>query len=165
MAIVKYGPTVAGIRGTASGLTFSANKTGPYVRLWSKGANARTTLQMAVRGNMSRFSPLWQSMTAGERADWDTFAATPPEEDYNSLGQRIYLSGWQWFCRIQQRLLSVGNAMDTTVPSDVAATPPASVTLALHTPSGAACTVTWPSGTFSATDAAVLTMQTNPTIS
>jgi hypothetical protein len=164
MAIVQYGPTVAGIRGTVAGLTFSANGSGGYVRPWAKGANPQSTLQMVTRGRMSLFSAPWLAMTAPQRAAWDYLGDHPPEVDYNTLGVRIYLSGWQWFVRCGQRNLSCGIGIGSTPPTATPPTPPASVTLHLHGQPGDACTAAWPSGTFPFLTSAILTVALHNTV-
>lgn len=156
MAKVKLGTIVVGIRGTIGGITFTANASGPHARLWSKPNNPATTGQQRTRGRQSTYGQLWQSMTPTLRANWRTFAVTPPEHDYNSLGEQIWPTGWQWFCRIQQRRESVGAAVSTTVPATGAATAPASVTLTATQLPGGAVDVAWPAGTFPAGTAAIL---------
>jgi len=162
MAIVKLGEIVVGVRGTAGGLTFSANASGPYCKMWARSPNPRTTYQQTVRGNLTRYGALWADLTEGERDDWTDFGLSPPELDYNAFGEQIFLSGWQWFCRIQQRRASVGQAPDDTLPSDVAVDPPASVALSLEELPGGDCTVTWPSATFDADDSAILELAFHP---
>ena len=130
MARIKLGQLVVGIRGTVGGVTYSANASGPHVRLWSKGPNAQTAIRAENLGRISGLGALWLSMTDGERADWTTFGLTPPEVDTNSLGELYYLTGWQWFCRVNRRLQSVGLATTTTLPtsSGVSAPPTATIT-------------------------------------
>lgn len=163
MAIVKFGTLVVGVRGTIGGMTFSANHAGPHARVWQKPSNPATTYQQITRGRMTAYGALWNGMTAALRADWRTFAATPPEADYNSLGELILPTGWEWFCRIQQRLQTAARAVSTTVPGASAVTPPASATLAFAELPGGACTVTYPNATFGATDAAILYLAFNTT--
>jgi hypothetical protein len=162
MAITKLGTLIIGIRGTSGGITFSANGNGPYAKLWSKGPNPHTNLQQTTRGRITTFGALWNGMTQGQRDDWQDFGQAPPEEDYNSLAERIYPSGWNWFCRINQRRLSVGQATSTTLPSDVAVNPPASATLALAQLPGGASTIAWPPATYGATDSALLFLTLHP---
>jgi len=163
MAIIKLGTTVVGIRGTIAGITYSENQSGTYARLWAKGSNPSSAYQTQTRGRITTLSTLWLSMTDALRADWRTFAATPPETDYNSLGELILLSGWMWFVRVNQRRQSVGLATTTTVPSSAPQSPPASAALALAQLPGGTCTITWPSATFGAGTSADLYLAVHTT--
>ena len=163
MAIIKFGVLVAGARGTASGLIFTANGTGPFVRAWSKGSNPRSALQSQVRGRLSRCGPLWAGLSGAQKAAWDAFGAAPPETDYNSLGEVILLSGWQWLVRVNQRRQSVGLATTTTVPTNSPATQPASCTLTLNDLPTGPCSVAWTGGDFPANTSAVLFAAIHPT--
>jgi hypothetical protein len=156
MAIIKLGPTVVGIRGTLAGITFSANATGPFARAWNKPSNPRSAYQEPVRAALTQLGELWLSMSDAERQDWRDFAADPPEDDYNSLGELILLSGWQWFCRVNQRLHSVGLDTTTTLPTNSPATAPDSATLtAAPLPTGP-ITIAWTAGDFPADTSALL---------
>jgi hypothetical protein len=162
MALVKLGEIVVGVRGTAGGLTFSANASGNYCKMWARSPNPRTPYQQTVRGNITRYGALWADLTDAERQDWTDFGLAPPELDYDPFGTQIYLTGWQWFCRIQQRRASVGQDPDTTLPSDVAVTPPASVTLSLEELPAGDCTVSWPDPTFDPDDSAIVYLAFHP---
>jgi hypothetical protein len=67
-------------------------------------------------------------MTALQRAAWDTFAATDPEPTFNSLGEPVTLSGWNYFVRCNNRLLQNGQAIIIAPPSGADATQPATIT-------------------------------------
>jgi hypothetical protein len=113
---------------------------------------------------MSLFSAPWLAMSDVQRAAWDYLGLHPPEEDYNSLGVRIYLSGWQWFVRCGQRRESIGYGPISTPPGSTPPTPPASVTLVIHAQPGDACTVAWPHATFPLYSSAILTMAMHNTV-
>jgi len=163
MAIVKFGVLVAGVRGTTSGVTFTANGTGPYVRAWAKGSNPHSPLQSLTRGRLSVCGPLWAALTPVQKTAWDTFAASPPETDYNTLGEVILLSGWQWLVRVNQRRQSVGLATTSTVPTNTAATQPASCALTFADLPTGPCAVAWTAGDFPAGTSAMLHTAIHPT--
>lgn len=104
MAIVKFGGGIAGIRGTIAGTTFTANKSGAYAKSWAKSSNPRSVLQTDQRRTLSHYAKLWASIDAGDKADWDTFAADPAQEQENALGDFYYLSGFQWFLKVNATL-------------------------------------------------------------
>jgi hypothetical protein len=137
MANVKLGGIVAGIRGTVGGVTYSANQTGPYARLWSRGSNPRTPLHSITRGRISGLGTLWASMDDAGRAAWSAFAAAPPELDYNAFHDLLNIGGWRWFVRVNQRRQVVGLSPTSDVPS--ATTVPAittAITVATQGPYG-----------------------------
>ena len=103
MAIVKLGDLVSGIRGSVGGVTYSANTNGPYTRAWSRGPNGRSGKQSARRGILSSLGGQWRGLTAAERNNWAYYIFAPCELPYNSLGEVITLSRWQWFCKLVAR--------------------------------------------------------------
>lgn len=156
MAKIKLGVTVVGIRGTLGGSTFSANKSGPYVRAWSKGSNPRTPLQTDQRTALSTIPELWNALTPPVQAGWDTFALLPAQDRTDSLGQVFSASGYNWFTICNVRLLNIGRSPITTVP--VIARPAAPTISSLQLPflDGQIAKVTYPSGEFSASQDQVI---------
>jgi hypothetical protein len=68
-------------------------------------------------------------LTPAQIAGWDALAAAPPEADYNSLGELIYLSGSAWYVRVNMRRLEVGQMISDPAPPSVAVSPPTAFTL------------------------------------
>lgn len=116
MAIIKYGALVSGVRGTIGGVTFTAGKSGPYAKMWSRGANPRTELQSNDRLRMSLMPARWRALSDSEREAWDDWAALPANEQTNALGDAYYLSGWESFVRINVRLLRAGRSIRDDPP-------------------------------------------------
>jgi hypothetical protein len=102
-------------------------------------------------------------MTEGLRQDWRDFASDPPEEDYNSLGERIYITGYAWLVRVNQRLRSCDLALTTTVPVNSLPDPPASLTLTCSPLPAGPCTVEWEPDTYPAGTSAMLELAVHPT--
>ena len=125
MAIVKFGPTVAGIRGTIAGITFSANKASPYAKAWAKGANPTTALQTDQRSRLGSLPNAWRALTGVQQAAWDTFAALPAQDLLNSLGETYSISGFGWYVKVNARLLAMGRAVRTPVPTQARPAAPA----------------------------------------
>lgn len=123
MAIVKYGTNIAGIRRTIGGVTFGKSGSTPSCRVWRPSTMSYTPAQTEVQARISQLVPAWQALTAGQRADWNSLGAAPPETDVNSLGQTYLLSGWQWFIRCNSRLLASDLPLQLTAPSGVVANP------------------------------------------
>lgn len=149
MSIVVFGPLVTGARGTIAGTIFSANKSGPYARGWNRGPNPRSVGQSEQRGRTSGMAKAWRGLTQVQRDAWDTWAALPAQEKFNSLGESYFPSGFNWFVAINDRLLNVGRAYRTNPP--VIARPPAPTISGLvirSTISGLPSTVAYPVNEF-----------------
>jgi hypothetical protein len=116
MAKLKLGPVVVGLRGTVGGLTFSANKSGPYVKQWQRPPKVRTNLQTDAGNTMLQASSEWVNITALQRADWDTWAAGPAPARFNSLGEPLVLSGFNWFVEMNSQLLYNGASINQPAP-------------------------------------------------
>lgn len=136
MARIKLGVTVVGIRGSIGGITFSANRSGPHARILPIPRNPRTTNQTTQRGYLSTMGAKWRSIGTTEQENWNAFAATPPETDYNSLGETYLLSGFGWFTRICTRRLRTGQVEDLLAPTSTPTAPPQSFDLDLHPGTG-----------------------------
>lgn len=116
MAIAKLGVLVTGIRGTVGGATFSANKSGPYLRAWSKPPNPRTAYQSGQRTTLSWTAGQWRNLDPAERTAWDVWAALPAQEKTNSLGEAYYCSGFNWYVTINTRLERMAQTWRTDPP-------------------------------------------------
>lgn len=136
MAITKLGALVVGIRGTVGGVTMSENRSSTYAKLWSRPVRRNTPAQLQQRGFMSFLGREWRTLSTAEQDDWATFAATPPETDYNSLGEIYLLSGFGWFSRIYLRRLRTGQVPDLLAPAAVVVNPPATFDMTLYPSTG-----------------------------
>jgi len=116
MAKILLGPTVIGIRGTVGGISFSANRGGPYARAWYLSPYPRRGLQRQAQKVLCDWAKAWRSLTAGQQAGWDAYAALPLQQFTDSLGQPYYVSGYNWYVKIQLNLALVGAAPIPTAP-------------------------------------------------
>lgn len=146
MAITKLGGVVTGVRGTVGGVVYSANKSGTFVRGWSRGGNPRTIYQTGIRANVAGMGRVWQALTDAQRLAWDVFAATDPEPTFNSLGDPVVLSGWGYFCRLNVRRAQYTLAPLTDpppAPENTQPLPMTPLTLVVRTPGSGSSTLTW----------------------
>lgn len=158
MARTKLGVLVVGIRGTVGGITHSANKSGTYCKAWSRGARTPTEAQNAGRANLSTMGALWAALDAGDKTDWENFAADPNELDYDQFGDQYWLSGFGWFTRAQMRRMLVGEDPDGDVPSGAAASAPTGLAVTASNGSPGTVEIAWDSATFGATDSVIAFM-------
>jgi hypothetical protein len=157
MAIVTFGAPLSGLRGSIGGVTYSANKSGPYAKLWAKASNVRTPPQSLDRLLLASLAARWRTLDAGDRADWDEFAADPAQELTNSLGEGYYISGFLWWNKISRELIRAGrdpleSGWNVTKP-----TAPAILTLVIS--AGAVPSViTYADGTFGVSHDCIIDM-------
>ena len=122
MAKVQMGVIVTGLRGTIGGLTFSQNRTGPYCRIWSRSANARTALQSDRRIIHTVNAQTWRDLDSGDQNDWNTWALLVEIPD--PWGGHYHISGFNWYVKINNWRASVGKApVDAPTLSDPPAAP------------------------------------------
>lgn len=154
MAIIRFGTTVIGIRGTIAGVTFSAGPSGPYAKTWRRPKNQTSAIAADTKRNITPYGALWSSMSTTLQNSWKSFAAAPPELDYNPLGIQYWLTGYQWLVRANVRRAALGLGPTTTVPLSLAVTAPATATLTAVAGDPANVDVGWTSGDFPTTFAA-----------
>jgi len=159
MAIIQLGTTVVGIAGTIGGITFSRNKSGPYVRSWGNSPNQRKLLQNTQRSFIAQMPAAWRACTAAQRTAWNTYAALPAQQLFNSLGQPYFASGNAWFTSMNTN--RVHRAQTIAFAAPILARPAAvAVTLTRYgsDPAGT-CALNWASFAFAATLRVVVHMR------
>ena len=117
MAKVLLTAPLSGLRGKVGGVVFSANKSGPYVKLFSMPVNPQTQKQSIQRAFVAQLSSEWRALSAGQKTAWDVFAALPAQDQTDSLGQTYSLSGWGWFVKCNTRLSRIPRAHITAPPT------------------------------------------------
>jgi len=138
MAIVTIALPVTGIRGKLAGVVFSANRSGPYAKGFSACTNPQTINQQWQRAQMAQAGALWRTLSTAEQTDWETFAETPPEDDFNSLNELYLLSGFGWFTRVLLRRRRCGLADDLLAPVSTPTATPTTFSMILNPSTGAA---------------------------
>lgn len=156
MAIIKVQAPVAGIRGTIGGITYSANKAGPYAKAWSRGSNPKTDFQTAQRRTLSTIPALWNALNGAEQLAWDTFAALPAQDRTNPLGETFSASGYNWFTICNTRLINMGRPPITATPIIARPASPTISTLQLPFLENQIAKITYPSGEWTPTQDQVI---------
>lgn len=96
MALYSPGPTVAEIRGSIGGTTYSRNRAGLYMRARSKPVNGSSPAQDLVRAAVAACQLEWTKvMTSAMRSAWNEAAALTSR--INRLGQPYNMTGHQAF--------------------------------------------------------------------
>jgi len=84
--------------GSRGGDTFSHNRFGSYVRNRTIPVNPNTDLQVAIRSAMTEATLAWYDLLEEPQRDaWRIYAAGLPWQ--NKVGQVVYLTGHQHYCR------------------------------------------------------------------
>jgi len=131
MAVIKLAAPLAGIRGTLSGVTYSANGAGIYAKSWARPPRSKTTPQSFERMIWSAAPTVWRdTLTAANRAAWTVYAADVAQALTNSLGDTYYANAYNWFLRISIHLIRAGRALSVTPPAGAT---PATPTVATWT--------------------------------
>ncbi len=143
MAIVLYGGGgVTGIRGSIGGVTFSANKSGSFARLWGRPSTQRSVLQVTARRELGFWAQAWAGIGAVDQAAWDVWAADPAQELTNALGVVYNLSGFQAYVRTNIWLATVARAAVSVPPVSSKPAAPTGIGMTLAK-TGPVCEVGW----------------------
>jgi hypothetical protein len=89
----------------------------------------------------------WRTLDAGDRADWDEFAADPAQELTNSLDEGYYISGFLWWNKISCELIRAGREPLETGWNVTKPTAPSILTLVVSV-GAVASEITYAGGTF-----------------
>jgi len=121
MALVKYaGNGAIGISGKIAGTVFTiGGQQGPFVRVWAKPRNRRTSFQTLTRGILSGISSSFRNLTGAQVDAWN---ASAQDDNPNSLRRNVFgdvrrLSGSQLYQRVNNILTTLGQALYTSPPT------------------------------------------------
>jgi len=138
MAIFK--PIHGQMRGRIGANVWSHNKGGDYVRVGTAPTNPNTVRQQEARSYLGDLAQAWTTvLTSAQRGNWKTYAQNHPVE--NALGQEIYLTGLNWYVKINARLWDTGDALLTNPP--VGGGPGALTTLSIDVSAATTIDVTY----------------------
>ena len=95
--MAKFIPILGQLSGTLSGVVFSHNRNGAYVRARALPINPRTNRQTFIRANFALQANDWASRSTSQQTAWRDYADTMPLVD--SLGQTYIISGFNAYVR------------------------------------------------------------------
>lgn len=154
MAKILLAAPLAGIRGSFGASVYSANQAGPYLKLKSARPRPLHPLISHQQSFISGCGTEWVNTGAANRALWIAWAALAPQAQTDSLGQTYYLSGFQWFIKINGWRRLTGRGIKTAPPTTAQPAAPSISTFTLSTLFGApySAQITYPAGTFGSGD-------------
>lgn len=117
MANIKFGNGWADARGKVGGVIYSKNKGGSYAKNYTKPANPKTPKQVAQRNIFAYVSSNWRMLTDGQRNSWNSAASQVPVS--NKVGEKIHLTGAQYFNKQNIDLFVSGSATLATSPQQL----------------------------------------------
>lgn len=85
-----------------------------------------------ARANFGHASSAWQNLTAGQQADWETFAGSNPRTD--GIGLLQVINGKTMFSSVFQNRLFCGNAVPPLAPVSTATSTPGLLTFSVNFP-------------------------------
>jgi hypothetical protein len=100
--------------GKLSGICYSHNHYGLYVKTWKKPANPQTAYQTAVRNNYGLIVEAWQGLSNSQYQTWFDLSIT--QSFSNRLGESSELSAWNLFVKLNTNLLLTGGAIQLIAP-------------------------------------------------
>lgn len=115
MARVTYGPYVTDLKGSIGGVTFQNNKAGAISRLKQNYGASRSNTQVIRQNQFRRCTALWNSLSATDKAAWDSFAVT--NLLYDRYGGSKTVSGHQYFMSCNRMLTSFSAYTVSTPPT------------------------------------------------
>jgi len=151
MARIKYSGLISDLRGKLGSTVASVWKSGiGYVKMMPTSVNnPNSTRQDVMRSVFSEFSKKWNdTLTAAERADWETYALTKPGYYAVTAGVRELvgsnggtMSGINAYCLTNAWLINTGMTAVTAPP--LGKTPPGKPEAVAATCAAGTLTVTW----------------------
>lgn len=125
---VKFGAVVVGGRGKLSGHVASQNRAGAYFRTKVTPVNPKTTSQTTVRNRLAGISSGWRSLTAAQRAAWNSVVTDFAKTDI--FGDLRNPSGFNLYQRLNNNLVTCGESQITSPPAVLAVDAFTSISLA-----------------------------------
>ena len=132
MPKIRFGPFIEDARGALGAFYLSRNTAAHTMSAICHRQPHISPLTALARANFTTVTQAWRALSAAQRADWNTLAATPPETDLDPWDETSPRTGFSWFVRVALRQLSVAQDLPTAPPADAQPDPPTinSVTLA-----------------------------------
>lgn len=102
MALIKYAAIVSEARGKESGIIFSRNKYGAYIKAKISPVNPQTPYQQAQRIALGSFSQQWSGLSEDEKDNWNSLGQQIVR--VNRFGDQTNYSGFNLFVKCNRNL-------------------------------------------------------------
>jgi len=109
--LVEFSPLISAGSGKIGGVVFSTGSSGACARINTRQTNPRTFARSTRHAYMAMCLNSWQGLTAAEMLVWNTTAARYPY--VNRVSRTYYLSGYQFFMKMNMNLKSIGAEINT----------------------------------------------------
>lgn len=143
MAKVSFASPIDEMRGRLAGIIFSANRSGSYIKPFSKSSNPRTPAQSTQRTSFNQFGIRWTNLTDPQRAAWNTYAALPAQVKTDSLGNPYFVSGFNWYISFNTLLAAVDRPLFDGPPTALVPATVAITSLVCNAAATNNCVITW----------------------
>lgn len=120
MALIKYGAIVSEARGKESGIIFSRNSYGGYIKQKVSPINPQTAYQQTVRAQLGTTAQQWSGLTEVEKQDWKDLGQQVLR--VNRFGDQTFYTGFNLFVKVNRNRAILGLAA-LTQPQAVPAFP------------------------------------------
>lgn len=127
----KFGSIVVAGSGKIGGHVASRNRAGSYFRTKVTPVNPSTAAQQAIRNRLTGISQAWKALTAAQRLAWNAAVGDYAKTDV--FGDLRNPSGFNLFQRLNNNLLTIGEAQISVPPVPGAVYAPDSMSLAVVT--------------------------------
>jgi len=114
MAVLKLTSLVSSIQGKVNGSLFGNTGSTKYIRNKTTPVNKVSPAQGRQRQFITTLTQFWRKLSANERLLWSAFAQN--QEVTNRLADKITLSGFNWFVKLNSNLFTVNGALMTVPP-------------------------------------------------
>jgi hypothetical protein len=121
MAIIRLGPLVGGISGSIAGVNFAHTRGATIARSRPAKVNQRTEKKLLRRSRYMLYRNQWLDLSPEQQTAWRTQARQVNLS--NRLGQKIRLSGWQYYMGAALSLPVELTAMPQLPPATIHAIP------------------------------------------
>lgn len=111
---MKFGAIITDGRGKIGGHVASKNRAGAYLRTKVTPVNAQTTYQNSIRNRFTGLSQGWRGLTQAQRDAWNAAVADYARTDI--FGDLKQPTGFNLFQRLNNNLITIGEASISTPP-------------------------------------------------
>jgi len=107
MALIQTSGLISAISGKVGGVVFGNAAGGAWVRSWTQQTNRQNYARTRQRSFMNLCVAYWKTLTPEVKAVWASNTLNYPQT--NRLGNEFFLTGYQFFLKLNLNLRSAGS--------------------------------------------------------